>query len=204
MAGEYFVSWPNRITVLRILLVTPFILLLLDAKESWAYRYGALALIVLLGVGDAVDGILARRTGKVTRIGSVLDPLADYALMISALVTMTFPGILSDDPEVRLPRWVTVILVSRAVFLLVGMGVVYLLSGFFQGLPSATGKAATVMQFVTLAAMCAAPDFLAISPHLTWWCLYSIWGVTVALGVASWLGYIRTGSRLLTAWGQHK
>jgi len=197
-------SWPNRITVLRILLVTPFILLLLDAKENWAYRYGALALVVLLGVGDAVDGILARRTGAVTRIGSLLDPLADYALMISALVTMTFPGVLSDDPEVRLPKWVTVILVSRAVFMLVGIGIVYLLSGFFQGLPSALGKAATVMQFVTLAAMCVAPDLVPMAPRPAWWCLYAIWGVTVALGIASWLGYIRTGSRLLTAWGHHK
>jgi phosphatidylglycerophosphate synthase len=197
-------SWPNRITVLRILLVTPFILLLLDAKESWAYRYGALALVVLLGVGDAIDGILARRTGAVTRIGSVLDPLADYALMISALVTMTIPGILSDNPDVRLPYWVSVTLVSRAVFVLVGMGIVYLLSGFFQGLPSASGKAATVMQFVTLAAMCAAPDLLELAPRLVWWILHAVWGLTVLFGVVSWLGYIRTGSKLLTAGGQHK
>lgn len=197
-------SWPNRITVLRILLVTPFILLLLDAKESWAYRYGALALVVLLGVGDAVDGILARRTGAVTRIGSVLDPLADYALMISALVTMTIPGILSDNPDVRLPYWVSVTLVSRAVFMLVGMGIVYLLSGFFQGLPSASGKAATVMQFVTLAVMCAAPDLLELAPRLVWWILHAVWGLTVLFGIVSWLGYIRTGSKLLTAGGQHK
>jgi len=197
-------SWPNRITVLRLLLVTPFILLLLDAKENPGYRYGALALVVLLGVGDAVDGVLARRTGAVTRIGSVLDPLADYALMISALVTMSIPGILSEDPNVRLPYWVSVTLVSRAVFMLVGMGIVYLLSGFFQGLPSATGKAATVMQFVTLAVMCAAPDLLALAPRLTWWVLYALWGATVTFGVVSWLGYIRTGSKLLTAGGHHQ
>lgn len=197
-------SWPNRITMLRLLLVTPFILLLLDARENPGYRYGALALVVLLGVGDAVDGILARRTGAVTRIGSVLDPLADYALMISALVTMTFPGVLSEDPEVHLPRWVTVILVSRAVFMLVGMGILYLLAGFFQGLPSASGKAATVMQFVTVAAMCAAPDVLEIAPHLVWGILHAIWGLTVLFGVISWLGYIRMGSKLLTAGGHHK
>jgi phosphatidylglycerophosphate synthase len=197
-------SWPNRITVLRLLLVTPFILLLLDARENPGYRYAALALVVLLGVGDAVDGILARRTGAVTRIGSVLDPVADYALMISALVTMTFPGVLSQDPEVRLPNWVTVILVSRAVFMLVGMGIVYLLAGFFQGLPSASGKAATVMQFVTVAVMCVAEDLIKLSPHIVWCILYGLWGVTVLAGVVSWLGYIRTGSKLLTAGGNHK
>jgi cardiolipin synthase len=197
-------SWPNRITVLRLLLVTPFILLLLDAKENPGYRYSALALVVLLGAGDAVDGILARRTGAVTRIGSVLDPLADYALMISALVTMTFPGVLSQDPEVHLPNWVAVILVSRAVFMLVGMGILYLLAGFFQGLPSASGKAATVMQFATVAVMCVAEDLIKLSPHLVWCILYALWGVTVLFGVVSWLGYIRMGSKLLTAGGHHK
>jgi cardiolipin synthase len=197
-------SWPNRITVLRLLLVTPFILLLLDAKENPGYRYAALALVVLLGVGDAVDGIVARRTGAVTRIGSVLDPLADYALMISALVTMTFPGVLSADPEVHLPNWVTVILVSRAVFMLVGMGILYLLAGFFQGLPSASGKAATVMQFMTVAVMCVAEDLITLSPHVVWCILYALWGLTVLFGVISWLGYIRMGSKLLTAGGHHK
>jgi phosphatidylglycerophosphate synthase len=194
-------SWPNRITILRLLLVPPFILLLLAARESWGCRYGALAMALAMGVGDAVDGIVARRTGTVTRIGSLLDPLADYALMISALITLSIPGVLSDDPSLRLPYWVSVTLVSRAVFMLVGTVIVLLLSGFFQGLPSGSGKAATVMQFVTILAMCAAPDLLGLAPTAVWWALYILWAVTVALGVVSWLGYIRTGSKLLAAGG---
>jgi len=195
-------SWPNRITVLRLLMVTPFILLLLNAREHWGYRYGALGLALALGIADAADGILARRTGTVTRIGSILDPVADYALMISAMIVLSIPGVLSEDPEVRLPYWVSVTLVSRAVFVLGGMAIVFLLSGFFQGLPSATGKAATVMQFVTVVVMCASPDLLALLGAPVWYVLYSLWGVTVALGVISWLGYIRTGSKLLAA-GEH-
>ncbi|MBE3070042.1 MAG: CDP-alcohol phosphatidyltransferase family protein [Planctomycetes bacterium] len=197
-------SWPNRITVARLLLVTPFILLLLNARESWAYRYGALAMALVLGIGDAVDGIVARRTGSVTRIGSLLDPLADYALMISALVTLSIPGVLSDDPSLRLPYWVSVTLVSRAIFLLMGTVVVFLLAGFFQGLPSATGKAATVMQFVTVLVMCAAPDVVGLAPAAAPWVLNGLWGVTVALGVISWLGYVRMGSKLLAAGGHTK
>jgi len=192
-------SWPNRITVLRLLLVTPFILLLLNAREHWGYRYGALGLALALGIADAADGILARRTGAVTKIGSILDPVADYALMISAMITLSIPGVLSEDPEVRLPYWVSVTLVSRAVFVLGGMAIVFLLSGFFQGLPSATGKAATVMQFVTVVVMCASPDLLAVLGKPVWYALYGLWGVTVVLGVISWLGYIRTGSKLLAA-----
>jgi len=195
-------SWPNRITIFRLLLVTPFILLLLNAAENPAYRYGALGLAMVMGILDAVDGILARRTGTVTRIGSLLDPLADYALMISALVTMTVPGVLSTDPEVHLPYWVSVTLVSRDVFMLAGAIIIFLLAGFYQGLPSATGKAATVMQFITVAVMCLAPDLLALSPGVVWPLLYTLWAVTVALGVVSWLGYVRMGSKLLAA-GNH-
>ena len=195
-------SWPNRITVLRLLLVTPFILLLVNAASSPAYRYGAMALVAIMGVLDAVDGIVARRLGAVSRIGSVLDPLADYARMISALVTMSIPGILSSDPAVPpLPLWVSVTLVSRDVFMLFGASIIFLLAGVFQGLPSATGKAATVMQFVTVVVMCAAPDLVPLAPEAVGVGFNILWGLTVALGVLSWLGYIRMGSRLLTAGG---
>ncbi len=192
-------SWPNRITVLRLLLVTPFVLLLVNAAFHPAYRYGALGLAVLIGVLDAADGIIARRTGTVTKIGSVLDPLADKALMICALVALSFPGVLSEDPSIHLPYWVSVTLVSREVFTLIGAVIVYLLAGFFQGLPSVSGKAATVMQFVTVVLTCASPDLLAWQPRATRIALNVVWAATVGLAVLAWLGYIRTGSKLLTA-----
>ena len=194
-------SWPNRITVLRILLVTPFILLLLNAADSPLYRYGALALAVFVGVCDAADGILARRTGSVTKFGSILDPLADYAFMISALAILSMRNILSTDLDIRLPYWVSVTLIGRMLFILVGSAIVYLLAGFAQGMPTAIGKAATVMQFVVVALMCAAPDVVPLWPRAVPVVLHVLWGITVLLGVVSWLGYVRTGSKILTAGG---
>jgi cardiolipin synthase len=195
-------SWPNRITLLRLLLVPVFILLVLSAAESAAYRYAALGLAIALGVCDAADGILARRTGAVTRIGSILDPLADKALMISAVVLLSLEGILSTEhPDLHLPYWVSVTIVSRDLFILVGTGIIFLLVGLFHALPSASGKAATVVQFILIAAMLASPDFLRWFPSATWYGLYGIWVVTVLLGVISWLGYLRTGSKLLSAGG---
>lgn len=196
-------SWPNRITIFRLLLVTPFILLLLYGAEAPFDRYCALGLALVMGILDAVDGYIARRTGTVTRTGSVLDPVADYAFTISALVTMSFSGILSaTEPDLKLPYWVSVTLVARSVFMLCGMAILYFLSGFFQGLPSITGKIATVMQVIMVASMCAAPDLLPLAPHAVWTALNILWGVTVVFGVLSWLGYIRTGSKLLSA-GNH-
>ena len=193
-------SWPNRITVLRLLLVPVFILLVLSAAESAAYRYAALGLAVALGVCDAVDGILARRTGAVTRVGSILDPLADKALMISAVILLSTARVM-PDADLRLPYWVSVTIVSRDLFILVGAGIIFLLAGLFQALPSVVGKAATVVQFIMIAAMLASPDLVRWFPSATWYGLYGIWVVTVLLGVISLLGYLRTGSKLLSAGG---
>jgi cardiolipin synthase len=192
-------SWPNRITIARLLMVPVFVMLLLQAREHWGYRYGALGLAVLIGLADAADGILARRLGEVTRIGSILDPLADYAFGISAMVTLSIPGILAEGDELTLPYWVSVTLVSRALFMLGGAVVLYLVCGLFQGLPSISGKGATIMQFVTVAATCMAPDLLRWVGHAAWYALYGVWGVTVLLAVISLIGYIRTGSKLLAA-----
>jgi cardiolipin synthase len=183
--------------------VPAFVLLVLSSRDHAWYRYAALGLGVVLGVSDAVDGILARRTGSVTRLGSVLDPLADKSLMLSAVITLSMPGVLSaENPDLHLPYWVSVPLVSRDLFILVGSGVVFLLAGVFQALPSFSGKAATVLQFVMIASMLVAPDFLDWAPTATWVGLYAVWGLTVGFGIISWLGYVRTGTKLLSANGQ--
>ncbi len=194
-------SWPNRITIARLLIVPLFVMLLLEARAHWGYRYGALGLALLIGLGDAADGILARRTGEVTRIGSILDPLADYAFGISAMVTLSIPGVLAEGDALTLPYWVSVPLVSRALFMLGGAVVLYLVCGLFQGLPSASGKGATVMQFITVAVTCLAPDLLRWVGPAAWYALNGVWGLTVALAVVSLIGYIRTGSKLLAAGG---
>jgi cardiolipin synthase len=186
--------------MLRLLLVPVFVLLLLYAADNAAYRYAALGLAVVIGVCDAADGILARRTGAVTRVGSILDPLADKALMISAVILLSTARVM-PDADLRLPYWVSVTIVSRDLFILVGTGILFLLAGLFQALPSAVGKAATVVQFIMIAAMLASPDLVRWFPSATWYGLYGIWGVTVLLGVISWLGYLRTGSKLLSAGG---
>ncbi|MCX5685420.1 MAG: CDP-alcohol phosphatidyltransferase family protein [Planctomycetota bacterium] len=197
-------SWPNRITVLRILLVTPFVVLLLNAADGPGYRYGALALAIFIGVCDAADGIIARRTGTVSKIGSILDPLADYAFMISALSIMSMRGVLSENPDIRLPYWFSVTLIARSVFLLVGIFIVHFMAGFSQGLPTASGKTVTVMQFVVVGLMFLAPDLLAWFPDTMWTILYVLWGLTVFVGVVSWLSYLRTGSKILTVGGHGK
>ncbi|QZN84509.1 CDP-diacylglycerol--glycerol-3-phosphate 3-phosphatidyltransferase [Cellulomonas sp. C5510] len=96
----------NVLTVLRIVVV-PFVAwaLLVDGGEDVAWRLVATALFALAAATDRVDGYLARRFGLVTDLGKLLDPIADKALIGTALVALSWLGELS--------WWVTAAILAR-------------------------------------------------------------------------------------------
>ena len=79
---------PNAICILRLLLVVPVVLLLV--KQQYA---GALVLIVVAGVSDALDGYLAKTFDWRSRLGGLLDPLADKLLLVSVFLALTYAGL---------------------------------------------------------------------------------------------------------------
>lgn len=98
----------NALTVVRLLLVVPFVWLLMDdGGESGAARVGAAVVFVLASVTDFVDGDLARRRHLVTSFGKLADPIADKALTGAALVCLSALG--------ELPWWVTIVILVREV-----------------------------------------------------------------------------------------
>ncbi len=169
----------NRLTILRVLM-TPVIVVLLMYRQMGA----ALALFLLAGITDALDGLVARSWRQKTALGIVLDPLADKLLLTSTVITLT---ILKE-----LPRWFAIILVSRDVFLIGGSMILYMFLGKLDAPPSWLGKLTTALQLATV--LCAMLDnFLpslkpAILPLVV---------VTLALTVASGLDYVYRGARLL-------
>lgn len=107
----YGVSLPNVLTTVRILLIPVFLWLILTS-DGWqsggaalTHRWWALAAFVLLMFTDQLDGFLARKYEVITDFGKLADPIADKALMISALVSL---NILGD-----LWWWVTIVIVVR-------------------------------------------------------------------------------------------
>src|SRR5512142_1236537 len=106
----------NRLTILRILMVPAITVLLL-----YRQLVAGLALFVLAGITDGLDGFVARTRGQKSSLGMVLDPLADKLLLTSTLVVLT---ILKE-----LPRWLTVIVVSRDVILIGGSCILYMFVG---------------------------------------------------------------------------
>ena len=95
-------SWPNRITFARILLIPLFVLALIQAREGQPlFRWVGLGLLMLMCAGDALDGFLARRLHKRSRLGAFLDPLADKLLMTSGFLIMAS----MFWPEPKIPKY---------------------------------------------------------------------------------------------------
>jgi cardiolipin synthase len=94
---------PNVLSMLRLVCVPIFLWLILTDQDNWA-----LVVLTLSGVSDYLDGKIARHYNQVTRVGQLLDPLADRLYILSTLLGLAWRGII--------PWWLVAILVSREIF----------------------------------------------------------------------------------------
>ncbi|MGD0016902.1 MAG: CDP-alcohol phosphatidyltransferase family protein [Verrucomicrobiia bacterium] len=144
----------NKITIFRILLIPVFIFVTLDyihdcqrGQQKELQRFLACTIFALATVSDAVDGYIARRYHQKSKLGVYLDPLADKALLISALVMLSYD---SHGVFAKLPLWFPVLVISRDVILLVGTILIHMIVGHVITQPRFVGKIATVFQMITL------------------------------------------------------
>ena len=84
--GQESLNWPNFITLVRILLIPVFVVLFITPTPDRSVS--AAVVFVIASVTDLLDGYLARRTGQVTKLGKLLDPIADKLLVLSALILL--------------------------------------------------------------------------------------------------------------------
>lgn len=128
---------PNFLSLLRIILV-PFVVIFLIQGS-----YGkALFTFTFAGVTDALDGTLARVLHQQTVLGAYLDPIADKFLLTASFVTLSILGIL--------PSWLTVIVISRDVIILLGIAILSMLSVPCEIKPAFVGKVTTAFQIGTV------------------------------------------------------
>jgi cardiolipin synthase len=133
---------PNLISAARVLLVYPVVSLMLEQ------RYGpALALFVVAGVSDGVDGFLAKHYHWQSRLGSFLDPLADKLLLVCCYGVLAWQG--------WLPVWLTVLVVLRDAVILGGAVAYHFLMRPFEGQPLLLSKLNTLLQLVLVFAVLA-------------------------------------------------
>lgn len=170
---------PNLITIARMLAVLPLL---------WWLRQGeyrpALAIALIAGLSDGIDGWLAKRYGWRTWLGSVLDPIADKLLLDSSFVGLWLahgPGF-----EHAAPLWLVLLVLARDAVIVTGASAYHFLIGPLKGQPTLLSKFTTVAQILLVLALLCGLAWRPLPADMT---ATAIW-VVAALTLASGLDYV--------------
>jgi cardiolipin synthase len=137
-----FRAAPNLLTLLRLFIIPFLVIEILDGHFGFAF-----ALFLLAGFSDGFDGLLARWLKQQTTLGLYLDPIADKLLLSTLFIVLTHVGLM--------PRYVTVLVFSRDLGILLISTLLFATSTLRDFRPSFFGKVNTVVQIVTLVAILA-------------------------------------------------
>ncbi len=128
---------PNFLSLLRIILVPVIIIFLIQGEYAQA-----LIVFSFAGITDALDGMLARILNKQTPLGAFLDPLADKILLSTGFISLSIFGLI--------PSWLTVIVISRDLIILMGIMTLSMMSVPYEIKPVFISKITTALQIGTL------------------------------------------------------
>lgn len=181
---------PNMLTVFRMVLIPVFVTMLFYQRFTLA-----LAVFVCAGLTDGLDGLLARRFDQRSQLGTVLDPIADKLMMVTAFIVLSMRGIFPPPVPSHLPVpfWVTITVISRDVFIIVGAAAINIMTGFRGFRPSWLGKVNTTVQIGAIAAIM----FAASVPYYTGYYLPTVYATVFIFAVLSGLHYVFFASKLL-------
>ena len=162
---------PNIIAVFRVLLVPPLVLLLLN------HQYGsALVVFGVAGFSDALDGFLAKRYGWSSRMGAIMDPLADKLLLVASFVTLGWLGLI--------PPWLVALVILRDVVIVIGAMIYHWCVAYLETTPpTLLSKLNTFTQILLVLAVMFSQSVQAL-PFL--WIdilLYSVLATTIWSGL---------------------
>lgn len=170
---------PNILTLTRVLLIPVFVIFIINK-----YFEGALLTFAIAGITDGIDGLIARVTHQRTELGAYLDPIADKLLLSAAFITLAIIEII--------PSWLTVIVITRDVIILIGFLVMILTNHRPQVQPSLVSKVTTVFQISTILLALMA-GYSRIFDQLSFIAIYG----TALFTILSGFNYIYMGTRIL-------
>ncbi|MCM8778705.1 MAG: CDP-diacylglycerol--glycerol-3-phosphate 3-phosphatidyltransferase [Candidatus Omnitrophica bacterium] len=173
----------NRLSFFRIVLIPLFIALMLYYTPQRDYLRSFAAFIFILSViSDFLDGYIARRSGQITRMGTLLDPIADKLLINTSFILLFIRKGLSASFTV--PLWLPLVVLSRDLLLVIGSLLIYLTQGKLEIKPTLLGKLSTFFQTLTI---------IFIILHFSLVPIF--WYITGFFTIASGLNYLWKGSK---------
>lgn len=202
-AEQMDLTWANQITILRILLIMPFIICMFSINTSQSatfIRYCALAFFLIMCASDVLDGYMARVKKQVTRLGTFLDPLADKLLITCACILLAAPE--TAIKGFLLPLPVVVLIIGKDVVLLLGFQLIHMITGRIRIVPVFTGKLSTFIQLTMVAAVLVGPEFSKILPF--WPVLVRLLFYTAAASAfLAMIVYIHGGIQYIKTFGEN-
>jgi len=184
------VTLPNVLTIFRMVLIPIFVSLIFYQRFVWA-----LVVFVTAGITDGLDGLLARRFDQQSQLGTILDPIADKLLLVTAFIVLSMRGVFHAPlpKHLPVPFWVTVAVISRDVFIIVGAAAINIMTGFRGFKPSWLGKLNTAVQILAITLIMFGASFPAGSGYY----LPTIYTCVFTLALLSGVHYVFFVSRLL-------
>ena len=186
-------TFASKITIARICLVPVYVALAFYyghtvkvGQPDESLRWWALGVFVLAASSDGIDGWVARRFNQCSKFGAYIDPIADKALLLSGVITLSLVD--WGAPGWRLPLWFAAVVVLRDCIILGGIKILYLNHREVKILPHWTGKITTVAQMFAIGwVMLRVTDISPIYPCFVA-AVFTIW---------SSVAYIRQGQAIL-------
>ena len=184
---------PNKLTVFRVILIVPFVVLLLGGFQQWSWfttlfsgilpytDYIAVGIFIVASLTDLLDGKIARKYNLVTNFGKFMDPLADKLLVCSALICLIELN--------ALPAWMVIIIISRE-FIISGFRLIASDNGVVIA-ASYWGKFKTTFQMVSVVLLILDIPALAFVTTICVW-------IALVLTIVSLVDYIYKNHKILT------
>jgi len=164
---------PNAITIIRVVLVAPVVWLLLERQFQFA-----LLLFTIAGISDGLDGYLAKRNAWQSRLGSILDPLADKLLLVGSYIALAWLSLI--------PMWLLAAIIARDLVIVVGGVAYHYFIGRFELEPSWISKTNTFLQIVLVVVIVASEGFFKLPSVVIDGLIYAVLATVLISGI----GYV--------------
>lgn len=164
----------SKITLIRMFMV-PFV-----AIGILYHRYGlTLILFLISGLTDLFDGLIARKWQQKTKLGALLDPMADKLLLSTSFLLLTLRA---TNLSVSIPLWLAVVVFGRDIMIVVSAVAIALTTGFTKFDPTIYGKASTAVQIGTVLGVLVV-NYLRLDEIYVLWLFYLTFGLTLFSGL---------------------